>query len=67
MKLFECTDGTLINPMLVSSCYATDSRYGYFAIFEHSGEEPTKMQFLNLSEAWDEVKAFSQHFEENTP
>ncbi len=65
MKLFQCANGVLINPSLVTTClvYKTSGdRHTARFCFVGTAED---IVFNSKSYAEGEIKAFRKHFEEN--
>ncbi len=63
MKLFECANGVLINPNLVTRCYTSKSEGKNVAIFCFQ-DVKIQMTFDSKSYAEGEIKAFREHFDE---
>ena len=59
MKLFECSNGVLINPLLVASCRAISKQ----VIFMYPGDVRDIVVLANDDEAEAELKAYKAHYE----
>ena len=65
MKLFECADGRLVNPEMVTNCYHRKVENKYIAVFKYPCGDRTEIMFDRATYAEGEIKAFRQHCEEN--
>ena len=64
MKLFECADGTLINPANVTCCHKARSEGKYIVRFNYVGGSARELRFSREIQAVNQMIAYEQHCEE---
>ena len=61
MKLYECLDGTLINPLNVTCCHKSISEGVYIVRFNFIGGSSRELLFKNELQADDQMLEYEQH------
>lgn len=64
MKLFECAEGTLINPNNVTHCDQTSSEGKYIVRFNFVGGTAREILFNHKTQATNQLIAYRQFCEE---
>ena len=64
MKLFECAEGTLINPNNVTHCKQTTGEGKYIVRFNFVGGKDTDILFNHKTQAVNQLIAYQQFCEE---
>lgn len=63
MKLFECADGTLINPVNVTCCRRSRSEGKYIVRFNFVGGSARELLFDRENKAVNQMLSYEQHCE----
>lgn len=63
MKLFECSSGSLINPLLVTFCEISYKDGQYSAMFCFAGGGYKHAKRTTRPDAEEEIKRYKEHFE----
>ena len=61
MKLYECSNGVLINPDNVTHCYKSRSEGGYSVWFYFNGGTNSNIYYAQESQAINELLGYQQH------
>jgi len=63
VRLFECLDGAMINPLLASICRAVEIENKYYVQFTMAGSAVYEYPVNSEEDAKKEMERFKKHFE----